>query len=166
MPISSKKIEPPSATSKSPFLLATAPVKAPRTWPKRFDSSRSVGIEPELTVTKGAPERGECVWIARATSSLPVPLSPSTRIVDLEGPGQTNELEDLAHRLRLADDPAQAVALGELLPQAAVLFRQPALLRALAHGQEDFLVLEGLGDVMERALPSSRRSLPRSRSMP
>ena len=88
VPISSKKMEPPSAASKSPFLFATAPVKAPRMWPKRFDSSRSVGIEPELTVTNGAPERGECVWIARATSSLPVPLSPSTRIVDLDGPAR------------------------------------------------------------------------------
>ena len=29
LPISSKKIEPPSATSKSPRLLAIAPVKAP-----------------------------------------------------------------------------------------------------------------------------------------
>ena len=100
VPISSKKIEPPSAASKSPFLFATAPVKAPRTWPKRFDSSRSVGIEPELTVTKGAPARGECVWMARATSSLPVPLSPSTRIVEREGPARRTR----SKTLRIASD--------------------------------------------------------------
>ncbi len=88
VPISSKKIEPLSATSKRPFLLAIAPVKAPLTCPKRLDSSRSVGIEPEFTVTNGAPARGECVWIARATSSLPVPLSPSTRMVEREGPAR------------------------------------------------------------------------------
>ena len=57
LPISSKKIEPPSATSNRPFLAAIAPVKAPLTCPKRVDSSRSGGIEPELTVTKGPPER-------------------------------------------------------------------------------------------------------------
>ncbi len=88
VPISSKKIEPPSAASKSPFLLAIAPVNAPLTCPKRLDSSSSAGIEPELTVMKGAPERGECVWMARATSSLPVPLSPSTRIVERDGPAR------------------------------------------------------------------------------
>ena len=53
-----QKIEPPSATSKSPFLLATAPVNDPRTWPK--GSTRGVRrIEPEFTVTNGAPTRGE-----------------------------------------------------------------------------------------------------------
>ena len=112
VPISSKKIEPPSAASKRPFLFAIAPVNAPLTCPKRLDSSSSAGIEPELTVMKGAPERGECVWIARATSSLPVPLSPSTRIVERDGPGQADELEHLAHPGRLADDAPEAEAQG------------------------------------------------------
>ncbi len=85
LPISSKKIEPPEAASNSPFLLATAPVKAPLTWPNRLLSSRSGGIEPELTVTKGPSARREWWWIALATSSLPVPLSPSTRMLLLAG---------------------------------------------------------------------------------
>jgi hypothetical protein len=85
LPISSKKIEPPAATSNRPFLFEMAPVKEPLTWPKRFDSSRSAGIEPELTVTKGPSARREWWWIALATSSLPVPLSPRIRMFDLAG---------------------------------------------------------------------------------
>ena len=151
VPISSKKIEPPSATSKRPFLLAIAPVKAPLTWPKRLDSSRSAGIEPELTVTKGAPERGECVWIARATSSLPVPLSPSTRIVERDGPARRTSSNTLRMPGGLADDAPEAEAQRELLAQAPVLLGQPPRLGALAQGQEHFLVLEGLRDVVEGA---------------
>ena len=85
LPISSRKTEPPSATSNSPRLLATAPVKAPRMWPKRLLSSRSAGIDPELTVTKGPSARREWWWIALATSSLPVPLSPRIRMLLFAG---------------------------------------------------------------------------------
>ena len=53
-----------------------APVKAPRTWPNSVDSSKSKGIEPVLTGTKGLPARGELAWMALAINSLPVPLSP------------------------------------------------------------------------------------------
>ncbi len=84
VPISSKKIVPPSAALKSPFLSATAPVNEPRTCPKRFDSRRSGGSAPEWTVTNGPAERGDRRWSAFATSSLPVPLSPVTRIVERE----------------------------------------------------------------------------------
>ena len=97
VPISSKKIEPPSATSKRPFLLAIAPVKAPLTWPKRFDSSRSVGIEPEFTVTNGAPERGG-VRVDRPRHEL---LARAALALDEDrgagGPGQADELEDFPH---------------------------------------------------------------------
>ncbi len=84
-PISSKKMLPLSARSHSPFFGYTAPVNAPFTCPKSVDSSRSGGRLPELTVTKARSERDEFVWIARATSSLPVPLSPVMRIVERLG---------------------------------------------------------------------------------
>ena len=42
-------------------------------------------MDPELTVTKAFPARGLRWWIAWATSSLPVPDSPSIRIVDFDG---------------------------------------------------------------------------------
>ena len=57
--IGSKKIVPVSATSNRPFLEATAEVNAPFTCPKSCDSSRSTGIEPLLTGTKGRSARGE-----------------------------------------------------------------------------------------------------------
>ena len=76
LPISSKKIVPLSASSKRPFFGYTAPVNAPFTWPKRFDSSKSGGRLPEFTVMNALSARAECRWNARATSSLPVPLSP------------------------------------------------------------------------------------------
>ncbi len=44
---------PPRASSKRPLLSATAPVKAPRTWPKSSDSRSPSGSAPQLTGTKG-----------------------------------------------------------------------------------------------------------------
>ena len=72
---------PRSASSISPFLVAAAPVNAPRTWPNSSDSSSVSGSAPQLSATNGRSRRGELKWIARATSSLPVPDSPVIRIV-------------------------------------------------------------------------------------
>jgi len=58
-----------------------APVNAPRSWPNISDSSSSAGIAPQLTGMKGRSARGLAAWMARATSSLPVPLSPMMRMV-------------------------------------------------------------------------------------
>ncbi len=67
--------------------------------------------------------------------------------------GQTDEVEDFAHRLGLADDPPEAVLARKLLFQAPVLFGELPPLGPLLDGEQDFLVLEGLGNVVERALP-------------
>ena len=75
-PISSRNSVPPSACSKRPRRDACAPVKAPRSWPKSSDSSRSFGIAAVLIATNGPAARGEWRCSARATSSLPVPDSP------------------------------------------------------------------------------------------
>ena len=58
-----------------------APVKAPRSKPKSSDSSSSDGSAAQLTFTKVLSRRGDEEWTARATSSLPVPLSPRIRTV-------------------------------------------------------------------------------------
>jgi hypothetical protein len=81
-PISSRKIVPPSATSNKPRFFATAPVNAPRSWPNSSLSINSGGIAAQLTLTNGPFETALLRWIARAISSLPVPLSPviSTRL--------------------------------------------------------------------------------------
>ena len=48
-PTSSKKIVPPSATSKYPFLELAAPVKAPFSCPNNSESMVPSGIAPQLT---------------------------------------------------------------------------------------------------------------------
>ncbi len=84
-PISSRKSVPPSASSMRPGLEPTAPVNAPFSWPNSSDSSTSRGSAPQWIGTNGRSARPERSWIARATSSLPVPLSPSTSTEDTVG---------------------------------------------------------------------------------
>ena len=79
--ISSRKSVPPLATSKRPLRSSVAPVKAPRRWPKSSLSSSPSESAAQLTATKRWSRRGPAAWMARATSSLPVPVSPSMRTV-------------------------------------------------------------------------------------
>ena len=75
-PISSRKIVPPSACSNFPVFFSVAPVKAPFSWPKSSDSMSSSGMAAQLTWTKVSRALRLWAWMDRATSSLPVPLSP------------------------------------------------------------------------------------------
>jgi hypothetical protein len=75
-PISSRKSVPLSAAWNFPARVATAPVKAPFTCPKSSDSMRFSGMAPQLMTMKGPLARLERLWISRAMSSLPVPVSP------------------------------------------------------------------------------------------
>ena len=76
-PISSRNNVPPLASTNFPACFSLAPVKAPFSWPNRIDSMRFSGSAPQLTVTNGLPRRSEPPWMARASSSLPTPDSPS-----------------------------------------------------------------------------------------
>lgn len=75
-PISSRKSVPPSARSNHPWRVESAPVKLPRSCPKSWLSINSEGIAPQLTRMKGPPAREDREWIARETTSFPVPVSP------------------------------------------------------------------------------------------
>ncbi|KGD15241.1 hypothetical protein DO70_4342 [Burkholderia pseudomallei] len=78
-PISSRKSVPPSASSNLPTRpLRSAPVYAPGAAPKNSVSSSASGIAATLTVTSGFNARADAAWIACASSSLPVPVSPSS----------------------------------------------------------------------------------------
>ena len=77
-PISSRNSVPPSACSKRPMWRLLAPVNAPASCPKSSLSSSSDGIAAVLSATKGLRARGDSRCSARATSSLPVPVSPVT----------------------------------------------------------------------------------------
>ena len=76
---------PPLASSKRPLRRSTAPVKAPRSWPKSSEASKPSGSAAQLTLTRGRFARGEAAWIARAISSLPVPVSPVISTVAFVG---------------------------------------------------------------------------------
>ena len=51
-------------------------VKAPFSWPNSSDSISSSGIAAQLISTNACSWRLDIAWIARATSSLPLPFSP------------------------------------------------------------------------------------------
>jgi hypothetical protein len=72
---------------EAPAALRLAPVKAPRSWPKSSDSSRSRGIAAVLMAMKGLSARGLWRCRARATSSLPEPDSPVISTVACDRPG-------------------------------------------------------------------------------
>ena len=81
VPISSRKSVPPLDSSIRPRLFAIAPVKAPFTCPNSSDSSSVSGMAEQLTATKERSARPLRWWIERATSSLPVPVSPAISTV-------------------------------------------------------------------------------------
>ena len=56
--------------------LKDSPVKAPLTWPNNSLSSRSGGIAAQFSAMKGPALRAPTRWMVRATTSLPVPVSP------------------------------------------------------------------------------------------
>ena len=74
--ISSRKSVPSWANSKQPSRRSRAPVNAPFSWPNISLSSKVSGMAEQLTATKGPLFLGDNSWRLRATSSLPVPLSP------------------------------------------------------------------------------------------
>ena len=83
---------PPSAAAKSPFRSRSAPVKAPFTWPKSSLSRSVSGKAAQFRATNSPRRRVLSSWIARARSSLPVPVSPAI---------STEALERAARRARL-----------------------------------------------------------------
>ena len=145
-------------------MLATAPVNAPR------DVAEEVGLEQvgrhraELTVTNGRA-RARRVRVDRARDEL---LAGAALALDEDrrprGPGQADELEDLAHPLGLADDAPEAEALRELLAQAPVLLGQPARLGALARRSAALPRSGRAWGCSGRRPRASPRSRPRSRS--
>ena len=84
-PISSRKIVPPSASSKRPCRIATAPVNAPFSWPNSSLSTSVGGSAAQLTRTSGRACRRLRSCSARANSSLPVPVGPSSSTLEFVG---------------------------------------------------------------------------------
>ena len=108
---------PPEASSKQPARRSTAPVKAPFSWPKISLSISVSGMAAQLTATKGRALRGLRSCSVRATSSLPVPLSPVIEHRHVGRRDLLDQAEDLAHRRRAAHQRAQHAALAQPPPR-------------------------------------------------
>ena len=98
-----------------------------RRWPNSSLSSSVSGSAAQLTATNGASARAEARWMPRATSSLPVPVSPSISTVigvaaALSIRRNTSRIARLA-----ADDLAEAVAARHVAAQRADLGAQQLL---------------------------------------
>ena len=76
---------PPLADSTRPSLRKAAPVKAPFSWPNSSLSNRFSVRPVQSTATKGLSRRPLASCTAWATSSLPVPVSPSNSTVAWAG---------------------------------------------------------------------------------
>ena len=57
----------------------------PFSWPNSSEAMNDDGIAAQFTATKARAERGDRLWIARAMSSLPVPVSPVISTVESVG---------------------------------------------------------------------------------
>ena len=78
--ISSSSSVPPSASSNLPMRRATAPVKAPFSWPNSSDSSRFSGIAAQLTAMNGLSARRDFAVDVARQHFLAGAASPVIRI--------------------------------------------------------------------------------------
>jgi hypothetical protein len=74
--ISSSSKVPPLAARKKPCPPDDAPVNEPLWWPNSIASSIVSGSAAQLIATNGPSRRDEPMWIALASTSLPVPVGP------------------------------------------------------------------------------------------
>ena len=142
---------PPWARANRPFLFATAPVNAPRTCPKSSDSSSVSGIAAQFTRISGMARCALRSWMARATSSLPVPVSPVMSTVLLRLGDQLRPLDHRLHRPAAADDAVVIERFVELVDQVAVLRPEPLMLDCAAGHDEQLVDLEWLLQEVECA---------------
>ena len=92
--------------------------------------------------------RGELAWMALATSSLPVPVSPVIRMVErLEATWATRS-SFLHHALALADDIGEAVALLQGALEVGILVLQAPGRDHAVDFDDELFVVPGLGEIV------------------
>ena len=143
---------PPLAAAKSPSRRRSAPVNAPFSWPKSSDSSSVSGTAAQFTATNRPPRRGLAQWMACATSSFPVPLSPSSSTE--ESLSATARIWPTVSCMILERPrmPIQSLLPLDLRAQPLVLAAQPMVVEGAPHGHRHLGELEGLGQVVVGAL--------------
>ncbi len=126
-------------------------VNAPLTWPKSVDSSRSAGIEPVFTGTNARSRRGR-VHVDRFRDQL---LAGSALALQQHrraaGSHLRHQVEDAQHRLALADDVFEVVALLQRALELDDFFFSAAAADRGAHVGQQLLVVPGLLDEVGRA---------------
>ena len=124
-PTSSMNRVPLSASSNRPIRRCKAPVKAPFSWPNSSLSTTPCGIAPQLTLMSGRSRRGLPWCIARAISSLPVPVSPVSSTVVSTG-ATCCTFRSTARSAGLSpDDTFEPPLLGDLFLEICVLHHEP-----------------------------------------
>src|SRR5712692_8128723 len=148
-PISSRNSVPPSASSMSPGLTLTAPVKAPFSCPKSSLSSTSRGRAPQWIGTKAWPRRPIVNGAGHELFAGPALAEDEHR--RLRGRDAVDQPEDLLH-LGIGRDDAAVAALGaQPGAQEHILAHQSALLRRLANQDVQLLDAGRLGQVVVSA---------------
>ena len=151
-PISSRKSVPPSACLKRPSRLPGRSGEGALLVAEELTLEERLGERRAVELDEGAFARGLFWWIACATSSLPVPLSPGDEHARLGRRDLLDDVEDLLHRGARADDVVEA----ELVVQARakldrLVLEVPALERAI-DDEHELVDLERLGEVVLCAL--------------
>jgi len=132
-------------------LFVSALVNAPRTWPKSSESSSVSDSAPQLSATNGRSLRAELKWMARATSSFPVPDSPDQHRAAGRG-NRLHQLEDRQHRLARADDVRELVRGLQRPLHQDVFLLQPLAVELLADAERQFVAqVRRLLDIVGRA---------------
>ena len=145
-PTSSRSRVPPSASPKRPGRARTAPVKAPRAWPKSSASASSAVSAAQLKRTKGSSARGEA-----AHQRLGHPLLAGAALAG-------DEHGDVARRHPGHQPGQRGASLARRRPwcatsassprQPLVLVAQPDRLDGPPHHRQQLVDLEGLLEVV------------------
>ena len=151
-PTSSRNSVPPLAYSNRPLRGLSAPVKAPASWPNSSSSSRFSLRAVQFISANGLFFRGLLLWMARAASSLPVPVSPRISTVALVGAMACSRLMTSCILRAVADDALKAETLVELAAQVAVGPRQPQPFGRPVHDGPQLGHVHRLGEVVGGAL--------------
>ena len=109
--------------------------------------------------TKGPRERGEFWWRALATSSLPVPDSPTMSTVDRVGAATRSRSRSSSIATEWPTMPSKPKLLFEALAQPAILVRQHSPLELKLHPLSQLLHLDRFRQVVVGALLESRHGI-------
>ena len=142
---------PPLAFRNSPWRGARASVNAPLTCPNSSLSRSASGIAAQLIATNGPVELRLRWWTARATSSLPVPLSPVMSSAASASATRSISSLTLLDRRARADHLIEAAGVGHGLAEALDLVAKRAVLDRARQREPQGLDIERLGDEVVRA---------------